>query len=203
MGRIAAVFRGVALVVAVALAGAVQGCGSERTGGPRGAPQEVVDAAPDRTVEAGGARFEAGAPDARRTGEIDFGAPTVASGDEATPYPELNDPRSVVDLVRGAIAAESYGGAAVRGASTFRYEAVVNVERAVAETPADRRPAMERFAAALGSPAFYVDLWIDDEGRLRRVQIPLERTTQRPHARSREMPRFLTVDFFDFAGPAR
>ena len=196
MGSVARGFRGVALAVLVL---AAAGCGADRTGGPRGEPQEIVDAAADRTVAAGSARFEAGARDVRRTGEIDFDAPVVATGDEATPYPELNDPRSVVDLVRGAIAAESYGGAAVRGVSTFRYEAVVNMERAVAETPPDRRPAMEEFARLVGSPAFYVDLWIDDDGRLRRVQIPVEHTTERPAARSKVIPQFLTVDFFDFA----
>lgn len=198
MARVGRGFRPLTLVVVGALA--LAACGGDRTGGPRGDPQAIVDASPDRTLEAGEARFEAGAPDARRTGEIDFDAPVVASGEDATPYPELNDPRSVVDVVRGAIGAESYGGAAVRGASTFRYEAVVNMERAVAETPPDRRAAMEEFARLVGSPAFYVDLWIDDEGRLRRVQIPLERTTERPEARSRVLPRFLTVDFFEFAG---
>lgn len=200
MGSVARRIRGAALALAVATgATGAGGCGAERTGGPRGLPQEVVDAAPDRTLAAGSARFDAGAPDASRTGEIDFDAPAAVASADATPYPELNDPRSVVDLVRGAISAESYGGAAVRGASTFRYEAVVNVERAVAEAAADRRPAMEKFARLIGSPAFYVDLWIDDEGRLRRVQIPVERTTKRPEARSRELPQFLTVDFFDFA----
>ena len=197
MGRVARGIRGAA---AVLVAVAVAACGSDRSGGPRGEPQEIVDAAPDLTLAAGSARFEAGAPDARRVGEIDFDAPAVASGDEATPYPELNDPRSVVDLVRGALAAESYGGAAVRGVSTFRYEAVVNVERAVAETPPDRRAAMAEFARLVGSPAFYVDLWIDGDGRLRRVQSPRERTTERPEARSKVLPQYLTIDFFEYAG---
>lgn len=193
-----------ALIAALAIASGVTACGADRTGGPRGAPQQVIDAAPDRTLAAGHARFDASAPGAVRTGEIDFGAPPApdaAAGDGAVDGPpELAHPRAVVDLVRGALAAESYGGAAVRGASTFRYEAVVNVERAVAETPAARRPAMEEFARRLGSPAFYVDVWVDDAGRLRRIQIPMERTTERPAARSREMPAYVTVDFFDFAG---
>ena len=188
----------VALALLVALAAAA--CGADRTGGLRGAPQEVVDAAPDRTLAAGAARFEASARDARREGTIDFadGSPG-GPGDGATSYPELDDPRSVVDLVRGAEQAESYGGAALRGVSTFRYEAVVNVARAVAESPPDRRAAMEGFARALGAPAFYVDLWVDDDGRLRRVQLPVEKTTERPAARSKAMPALLTVDFFDFA----
>ena len=190
-----------AALILAALALATPACGSDRTGGPRGAPGAVVDAAPDRTVAAGEARFEASAPDASRGGTVDFtlDAPAVPVPGGGTPYPEVDDPRSVVDLVRGALAAESYGGAAVRGVSTFRYEAVVNVERAVAESPPARRAVMEQFARRLGAPAFYVDLWVDDEGRLRRVQIPVEKTTERPAARSREMPAFVTVDFFEFA----
>lgn len=199
---------------------AVAGCGADRTGGPRGDPAAVVDAAPDRTMAAGRARFEASAPDAERTGMVDFGANGQAgsggtAGDEASggdgeptgadpagrvapAHPELSYPRAVVDLVRGALAVESYGGAAVRGASTFRYETVINVERAVRETPVSRRAEVEELARRLGAPAFYADVWIDDEGRLRRVQVPVEKTTERPAARSKRLPQLVTVDFFDF-----
>lgn len=192
------------LVACALLAGA--GCGSDRTGGPRGAPQAVVDAAADRTLAAGAASYEASAPDAGRTGRVDFaaGAVTVTETDRnAGAHPELIDPRSVVDLVRGGISSVSYGGAAVRGASTFRYETVINVERAVAETPAAGRARMQAFAAALGAPAFYADVWIDGAGRLRRVQLPVEKTTERPPDRPKKLPRLVTVDFFDFAGDAR
>ncbi|MGH9177876.1 MAG: hypothetical protein ACRD0N_04905 [Acidimicrobiales bacterium] len=174
-------------------------CGSDRTGGPRGEPSAVVGAAPDRTVAAGRARFEASAPGAVRSGEVDFEGSGPAGDQPPTgEHPELDDPRAMVDLVRGALAVESYGGALVRGASTFRYEAVINVERAVVEAPAARRAAMEAFARRLGVPAFYADIWVDGEGRLRRVQLPLEKTTERPEARSKRIPEFVTVDFFGF-----
>lgn len=207
----ARLFALVALATASVL---VAACGADRTGGPRGEPAAVVDAAPDRTVAAGPARFEASAPQAQRAGTIDFDASGAsastadsdsdtaagASGGDASGHPELTDPRGVLDLVRGALAVESYGGAAVRGVSTFRYEAVINVERAVLETPASRRPQMQEFARRLGADAFYVDLWIDDAGRLRRIQLPVDKKTERPAARSRAMPALVTVDFFDFTG---
>lgn len=178
-------------------------CGSDRTGGPRGEPQAVVDASPDHTVAAGGAAFDATAPDAERSGTVEFGAEPRATGPgpgrNAARHPELTDPASVVDLVRGALASVAYGGAAVRGTSTFRYETVINVERAVAETPPEGRARMEAFAAALGAPAFYADVWIDGEGRLRRIQVPVEKTTKRPPDRTRVLPRLVTVDFFDYA----
>ena len=49
--------------VTIAVIGSLVACGSGRTGGPRGEPQAVVDASPDRTVAAGGASFDATAPD--------------------------------------------------------------------------------------------------------------------------------------------
>lgn len=195
MARLFALFT---VILVTFLGGA---CGSDRTGGPRGEPAEVVDAAPDLTVATERARFEASAPGAVRSGEVAFAASGPAGDQPPTgKFVELDDPRSMVDLVRGALAVESYGGALVRGASTFRYEAVINVERAVAETPAARRAAMEAFAQRIGAPAFYADIWVDGQGRLRRVQLPLEKTTERPEARSKRIPEFVTVDFFDFPG---
>ena len=188
------------VVMVLAVGGAA--CGSDRTGGPRGEPQAVVDAAADRTVAARRAAFDATAPDAERKGRVEFGTGADASGQgtgKAEEHPELVDPASVVDLVRGALSSVAYGGAAVRGTSTFRYETVINVERAVAETPAADRPRMEAFARALGAPAFYADVWIDADGRLRRIQVPVEKTTERPPDRAKVLPRLVTVDFFDFA----
>lgn len=188
--------------VTLALGVSLVACGSDRTGGPRGDPQAVIDASPDRTVAAGSAAFDATTPDAERSGQVTFGAEAAVSGPEpgrnAAAHPELIDPASVVDLVRGALASVSYGGAAVRGTSTFRYETVINVERAVAETPPESRARMEAFAASLGAPAFYADVWIDGQGRLRRTQWPVEKTTERPPDRARELPRLVTVDFFDY-----
>ena len=194
------------LVVALAISTVVAvGCGSDRTGGPRGEPQAVVDASPDRTLTAESAAFEASAPEAVRIGRVALDDTGEVTGESAArntqQYPELVDPRSVVDLVRGALASESYGGAAVRGVSTFRYETVINVERAVAETPTAGRARMEQFARLLGSPAFYADVWIDADGRLRRVQVPVEKTTERPEARSKRLPTLVTIDFVDFEGP--
>lgn len=188
------------VVVALALGGVA--CGTDRTGGPRGDPQAVVDAAADLTVAAGSAAFDATAPDAERKGHVQFGENSSVLGPagsgKVAEHPELTDPASVADLVRGALGSVAYGGAAVRGSSTFRYEVVINVERAVAETPAASRPRMAAFAAALGAPAFYADVWIDADGRVRRLQVPVEKTTERPPDRSKVLPRLVTVDFYDF-----
>lgn len=177
-------------------------CAAERRAGPEGSAEAIVRSAPDRTVAATTARVEAAAPDARSRGTVRLGDPArrlePRGSGAAKAYPELVYPLVLVDLVRGAVAVESYGGVAVRGVSTFRYETVVNVERALATTPEARRPEVEAVARMFGAPAFYADVWVDDQGRLRRVQVPVQKTTQRPESRDRRTPRLITVDFFDF-----
>ena len=187
------------VVVGTASAGA---CGADRTGGPRGAPEAVVRRAPDRTFAAETVQVEAAAPGAQSRGRLrlDAGEATLPlSGREAARgYPELARPLAVVDLVRGAVGVVSYGGIAVRGTSTFRYETVVNVERALRATPPHRRAEVEAVAGMLRSPAFYADVWVDGQGRVRRVQVPVTKTTQRPATRDRRAPEVITVDLFDF-----
>ena len=188
--------------IAVAAVAVASGCGSDGGTAARGEPEAVVRRAPDRTIAAAVARVEGAAPGARSSGRVELGDPsrrlplTGRRADQG--YPELSYPAAVVDLVRGAVAVQSYGGVAVRGVSTFRYEVVVNVERAVRSTPPDRRPEVEALAAMLGAPAFYADVWVDEEGRLRRVQLPVEKTTRRPGSRDRRTPDLVTIDFFDF-----
>ena len=195
-------FRLLALVVSSAVAAAA--CGSDRAGGPSGAPEAIVRRAPDRTLAEGSARVEAAAPGAQSRGRLSFDGPgelALAGRDAARGYPELAHPLAMVDLVRGAVAVEPYGGTAVRGVSTFRYETVLNVERALRATPEDRRPRVEAVARMLGAPAFYADVWVDTQGRLRRVQVPVTKTTERPHTRDRRTPALITVDLFDFGAP--
>ena len=78
---------------------------------------------------------------------------------------------SALDLARRAKAAVPYGGQQVRGASTLRYE--VSLEG--------------------GSD---IDIWIDVDGRVRRVQLPagpLEASP--PPTQPNGLPALVTVDF--------
>ncbi len=178
------------------------GCAGERAGS-RPAAEVVVRDAPDRTLASGSAQVEAVAPDASSGGRLRFPGPAPElqpTGPGAgKDYPELRDPLSVVELVRGAVEVVSYGGTAVREASTFRYETVIDLEAAVRATPTARKAAVRAMADRLGEPAFYADVWVDGQGRLRRVQVPVEKTVQRPGSRDRRLPRLVTVDYFDFS----
>lgn len=181
------------------------GCGGGGAPGPTGSAEEVVRAAPDASAAAGRVGVDAAGPDAESTGTLDLrtGVASLRFGGTvgATPPPEVTDPGAVLDLIRGAVDIHSYGGQAIRGVATFRYEAVVNVERALATVPASRRPALEALTAKLGVPAFYVDVWVDGGRRIRRIQVPVAKTTQRPSSRDRAKPDLITVDYFDYPEP--
>ena len=181
------------------------GCADRESGGPRGEPEAVVGAAPDRTFRQRSAHVEAASLDARSEGRVRFAAanpPLVPTGRGAAKgYPELARPLALVDLVRGAAEVVSYGGVALRGTATFRYETVIDVGAAVRATPEERRGEVESFARSLGAPAFYADVWVDGRGRIRRVQVPEEKTTRRPGSRDRRLPRLITVDLFGFDPP--
>ena len=186
---------------AVLVLAALAACGGA-TAGSRGEPEAVVGSAPDRTIGQGTARVEAAAPDASSAGRLrlsEAGAhlqPSGAGPDHA--YPELDQPLAVVDLVRGATEVVPYGGTAVRGVSTFRYETLIDVDRAIRSTPPERREALRTFADRLPSRTFYADVWVDGEGRIRRVQLPVDKTAERPGSRDRRKPRLVTVDLFDY-----
>ena len=191
----------VLLVFGLVLAGGCSGAGG---GTGRGEPEAVVRAAPDRTLAELAAQVEAAAPDASGAGRVALSDPAaqlqLTGPAMGGAYPELRQPSAVVDLVRGAVEVVSYGGAAVRDVSTFRYEAVIDLGLAVRATPEDRRAAVRSLADRLGATAFYADLWIDEAGRLRRVQVPVEKTPERPGGRDRSRPALVTVDFVAFGG---
>ncbi|MDQ3569534.1 MAG: hypothetical protein M3396_02710 [Actinomycetota bacterium] len=179
----------------------MSGCGAEADQ-PRPDPQAVVSSSPDRTLREATAQVEAAAPDASSAGRVRFPGPRarldLTGPGGAKAYPELGEPLAVVELVRGALEVVSYGGTALREVSTFRYETVIDVDMAVRATPEDRRAAMRAFADRLGAPAFYADVWLDGEGRIRRVQVPVDKTRSRPGSRQRSKPELITVDFYDF-----
>ncbi|MGH9149799.1 MAG: hypothetical protein ACRD0F_05605 [Acidimicrobiales bacterium] len=130
-------------------------------------------------------------------GGVPAGVPAQLVGAGVQP----GNPLVVLDLLAGAVGVEAYGGAAVRGASTLRYEGVVNPEAAIAAAPAERRDILAAALRALGATAIPLDVWVDQAGRVRRTQLgddlrALTTTTDR-----RGIPVVTTLDLFDFSPP--
>lgn len=81
-------------------------------------------------------------------------------------------------FLRGATKVFPYGGEEVRGVNTYRYSLVVDLALAAASSP-DQRAALDAAAAAIGPVLWPADVWLDADGRVRRLQM-----AEDPHART-------------------
>ena len=107
------------------------------------------------------------------------------------------NPLVMLDALRGVTSVESYGGNLVRGSAAFRYTTEVDLARALPATPEERRAPLQS-ALDSGATLLEVDVWIDPQGRVRRIQAgndPRERTTTTDR---RGLPFVTTIDLFDF-----
>jgi hypothetical protein len=117
---------------------------------------------------------------------------------------------TAVAFLRGAVDALAYGGQEVEGINTFRYSVHIDLALASRSSPPDQRPALDAAAAAIGSVQWPVDVWVDEQGRVVRLELAedpeLHTTTTRGNL-------FITDDgnplaltdliFTDFGVPAK
>jgi hypothetical protein len=103
------------------------------------------------------------------------------------PFPFV-DPARVLDLVRKVSGdVELVAEEDVRGVPTDRYRTTVDLERVVDAAPAEDRAALPEELAKAKSKTWPIELWIDDEGLVRRFR-----------ETDVEEKRTATIDFFDF-----
>lgn len=102
-------------------------------------------------------------------------------GDElvAVGFPTIG-PIVLLDLLRGALAGsvERVGTEKVGGTSTTHYRVNLDREKAFRDLPDDERRTLDRAFGAMGAPGpvYPSEVWLDDEGRPRRMIV---RITQR------------------------
>jgi hypothetical protein len=187
----------VLLITATLVAFVLAGCGSEDGAGPRGSAQTVVGRAPEVTEAAGRAKVASFAPARQGDGTIDLrtGVARVAQKGPGAANPFIGDPALAIDVVRGAVRIDTFGGVGVQGVGTMMYEIDVDPAKALAAAPPARR---ERLATALPATPFYADVFIDTQGRIRRVLLPVDLTVPRQYGDSKITNQEMTVDFFDF-----
>jgi len=122
-------------------------------------------------------------------------------------------PGAATDLafLRGAVKVLPYGGQEIRGANTFRYSIDVDLRQAIATSPASQRPALEAAYQAIGPVLWPADVWLDDQGRVRHLELAedpeLHTTTTRGNViifkdTGNALP-FTDLDFYDFGTPAK
>lgn len=88
------------------------------------------------------------------------------------------DPRdafAVLKAVSGSI--ETVGGETVRGTDTTHYRATIDLAKAMALVPADKQDSLGGLDALLGKAglsAIPLDVWLDSEQRVRKLELELE-----------------------------
>jgi hypothetical protein len=108
------------------------------------------------------------------------------------------DPYLAIDLVEGRTHVETYGGAEVRGASAFRYDLDVSPAKALALAPPARKAPIAALARMMRRPTIFVDVWVDEQGRLVRIQLPSDPNETRPGYTGGKLVDFVTVDLYGF-----
>ena len=112
------------------------------------------------------------------------------------------DPGRMLAYLRGAGAVRERGSAKIRGASTTRYRTEIDYERAAKAAPRQQRKAIRLAAKLFGVDEQPVDVWVDGEGRVRRLVETFDYSKM-------ELPEgvdlsqvaetaTMTLDFFDF-----
>ncbi len=203
------------IVAIVALVAVGAGCTAPGNGdaGPTGKPETVVAEAPDRTLAARTARVEAaapgtyGGPRVTAAGSVTFatGADTLVlrpRPDRATPF-GVAEPAAALDLLRGVVGVTPYGGAEVQGIGTKRYEVEIDLFKAITSTPPERRTDLHLLDGRLGSDKrIWGDVFVDSQGRVRRILLPVATDSDRPHGDSKRIPPLVSIDFSDFGATA-
>jgi hypothetical protein len=104
-----------------------------------------------------------------------------------------------------------YGGQEIRGSNTFRYSLQVDLQAAIAASPASEQLALQVAYAAIGPVLWPVDVWLDDQGRVRHLEMAedpeLHTTTTKGNIiiykdTGNALP-FTDLDFYDFGTPAK
>ncbi|HEX6596041.1 MAG TPA: LppX_LprAFG lipoprotein [Acidimicrobiales bacterium] len=104
------------------------------------------------------------------------------------------DPSQALRFLEGAVDdMEEVGEEPVRGEQTTHYRGTVDLRRASAEVDADARAAVDQAIESLGTSTFPADVWVDDEGRLRKLSFEIARTDAGPQSAGR-----VELELYDF-----
>lgn len=104
------------------------------------------------------------------------------------------DPSQALRFLEGAVDdMEEVGEERVRGDGTTHYRGTVDLRKARDEVDADARPAVDQAIESLGTSTFPADVWVDEDGRLRKLSFEIARTDSGPSSAGR-----VELELYDF-----
>lgn len=116
------------------------------------------------------------------------------------------DPSTFLQYLRGASGeVNEIGKERVGGADTTWYSLSVDVEKAAADAPAEQRATVRQIVESFGIRTIPTEVWIDREGRARRVKQVFDYTKAAGNAEipASALPKSvtMTLEFSDFGTP--
>lgn len=105
-----------------------------------------------------------------------------------------SDPSQILQALRGVADVREVGHDDVRGVDTTHYAADVDLQKAIASTPSQDRNDARRALGMLGSTTIPLDVWVDAQGRARRLTVHADTSTFGTSGSAFTM----TVEVYDF-----
>lgn len=134
--------------------------------------------------------------------KMDLEALTGVPGMENLSQMNNNDPSKTMEMLRGVSDdVEEVGAEDVRGTPTTHYKATVDLNQALEDVPEESRDAIEQAFDALGTKTMPVEVWLDEDGLLRRQRLTMDLSKAAGAAGGGSgAPTEMTVDFelYDF-----
>lgn len=117
------------------------------------------------------------------------------------------DPTRQLEYLRGVSdSVEKIGEEKVRGVPTTRYEAIVDLKKEAAAGGPEAKKAQEQIVKQLGTSKLPVEVWIDDQNRVRRyavdMTVPMPQNASAPGMpKDGEIRTQMIAEYYDFGAP--
>lgn len=116
-----------------------------------------------------------------------------------------NDPSKSMEVLRGVSdEVEEVGTEDVRGTSTTHYKTTIDIDKALEEVPEDSREDVEKMFDTFGAETIPMEIWLDEDGLLRRQKLTLDLTqVEGAAAAGPDAPTEMVMDFelYEFGAP--
>ena len=121
---------------------------------------------------------------------------------------EAQDPTRQLEYLRSVSeSVEKVGTEQVRGVRTTRYKAIVDLEKEAAGQGAEVQEAQDEIVKQLGTSKLPVEVWLDDQNRIRRyaldMTLPVPENAASPAASKKNatMRTQMVAEYYDFGTP--
>ena len=140
-------------------------------------------------------------PESRPWIKVDLEAAVRSNRTDLVQFTQLSqgDPTQAIELLRGVTReVEEVGTERVRGTATTHYEAALDLSRVARATPAESMPSMQTLLARSESSELPADVWVDRQGRLRRLRYTLDLRDGSVTSEVSATAMAVTMELFDF-----